>query len=122
MISADTIAVLEKLGMEYILGARERSSSVIHDVVLKDAAPMVPIVIERQRGETHLWVKGVKVGKTATSSAAMTPRPRRTRPTGRSSPASRHSSRRATRHRSATRPTGVISRPAARTSRSMSAS
>ncbi|MER9307155.1 IS1634 family transposase [Mesorhizobium sp. M0496] len=123
MISADTIAALEKLGMEYILGARERSSGVIHNVVLNDTAPMVPLVLERQRGETHLWVKEVRSVKTATSSAAMTPRPRRTRPTARrSSPASRHSSRRATRHWSATRPTGVTSRPAARTSRSMSAS
>lgn len=34
MISADAIAALEKLGMKYILGARERSSSVIHNVVL----------------------------------------------------------------------------------------
>lgn len=63
MISADTIAALEKLGMEYILGARERSSSVIHTVVLNDTAPMVPLVLERQRGETQLWVKEVKVGK-----------------------------------------------------------
>ncbi len=52
MISADTIAALEKLGMEYILGARERSSSVIHNLVLYDTAPMVPLVLERQRGET----------------------------------------------------------------------
>ena len=63
MISADTIAALEKLGMEYILGARERSSSVIRDVVLNDTAPMVPLALERQRGETQLWVKEVKVGK-----------------------------------------------------------
>ncbi|MGY3333677.1 hypothetical protein ACVILI_006754 [Mesorhizobium sp. USDA 4775] len=63
MISADTIAALEKLGMEYILGARERSSSVIHNVVLNDTAPMVPLVLERQRGETQLWVKEVKFGK-----------------------------------------------------------
>jgi hypothetical protein len=62
MISTDTIAVLEELGMEYILGARERTSSVIRDIVLNDTAPMVPLVLDRQRGETQLWVKEVKVG------------------------------------------------------------
>ena len=63
MISADTIAALEKQGMEYILGARERTSSVIRDIVLGDTAPMVPLVLDRQRGETQLWAKEVKVGK-----------------------------------------------------------
>lgn len=65
MISADTIASLEELGMEYILGARERTSSVIRDVVLNDTAPMVPLVLERQVGDTQLWVKEVRVGKGA---------------------------------------------------------
>jgi hypothetical protein len=65
MISADTIAALEELGMEYILGARERTSSIIRDVVLNDTAPMVPLVLERQAGETQLWVKEVRVGKGA---------------------------------------------------------
>jgi hypothetical protein len=63
MISTDTIAVLEELGMEYILGARERTSSVIRDIVLNDTAPMVPLALDRQRGETQLWAKEVKVGK-----------------------------------------------------------
>ena len=63
MISADTIAALEELGMEYILGARERTSSVIRNVVLTDDAPMVPLALERQAGETQLWVKEVRVGK-----------------------------------------------------------
>jgi len=63
MISAATIAALEDRGMEYILGARERSSAVVRDIVLNDDAPMVPLALERQRGETQLWVKEVKVGK-----------------------------------------------------------
>ena len=62
MISADTIAALEELGMEYILGARERTSSVIRNIVLEDTAPMVPLALDRQRGETQLWAKEVKVG------------------------------------------------------------
>ncbi|ABQ28785.1 IS1634 family transposase [Acidiphilium cryptum] len=63
MISADTIAALEALGVEYILGARERTSRVIRDVVLKDKAAMVPLVLDRQHGETQLWVKEVRIGK-----------------------------------------------------------
>lgn len=63
MISANTIAALDRQGIEYILGARERTSSVIRDVVLDDTAPMMPLVLDRQRGETQLWVKEVKVGK-----------------------------------------------------------
>ena len=63
MISADTIAALETQGMEYILGARERSTIAIRDIVLNDTAPMVPLVLDRQRGETQLWAKEVRVGK-----------------------------------------------------------
>ena len=63
MISAGTIAALEELGMEYILGARERTSGVIREVVLNDTAPMVPLLLERQAGDTQLWVKEVRVGK-----------------------------------------------------------
>lgn len=62
MISAATITALEDRGMEYILGARERSSAVVRDIVLNDTAPMVPLALERQKGETQLWVKEVKVG------------------------------------------------------------
>jgi hypothetical protein len=63
MISAETIAALEELGMEYILGARERSSKVVRDIVLNDTSPMVPLALERQAGETQLWVKQVQVGR-----------------------------------------------------------
>lgn len=62
MISAETIAMLEELGMEYILGARERSSKVVRDIVLNDTAPMIPLTLERQAGETQLGVKEVRVG------------------------------------------------------------
>ena len=62
MISAETIAALEERGMEYILGARERSSSVVRNLVLEDEAPMTPLLIGRQNGETPLWVKEVRVG------------------------------------------------------------
>jgi transposase len=61
MISAATIADLEKRGIDYILGARERSSTEIRDVVLEDDGVTVPLTIPRQRGETDLAIKEVKV-------------------------------------------------------------
>jgi hypothetical protein len=62
MISAATIAALEERRLEYILGARERSSAVIRRLVLEDTAPLTPLLVERARGETQLFVKEVKVG------------------------------------------------------------
>lgn len=61
MISTATIRVLEDRRLEYILGARERSSAVIRETLLNDAAPFTPLLIERARGETQLFVKEVKV-------------------------------------------------------------
>jgi transposase len=61
MISTATIRALEDRRLEYILGARERSSAVIRETVLNDAAPFTPLLIERVRGETQLFVKEVKV-------------------------------------------------------------
>src|SRR5271170_3222374 len=63
MISAETMTELEALGLEYILGARERSNSEVREVVLADDRPMVPLVVRRARGgETALEVKEVVVG------------------------------------------------------------
>ena len=61
MISKATISALEDRGLEYILGARERSSAVIRGAVLDDAAPFTPLLIERARGETQLFVKEVRI-------------------------------------------------------------
>ncbi len=62
MISAATIAELEARKLEYILGARERTSTVIKTAVLEDPHPFTPLLIERRTGETQLFVKEVKVG------------------------------------------------------------
>jgi hypothetical protein len=63
MISAATMAELEVHGIEYILGARERSDSEVRDIVLADDKPLVAMVIPRARGrETTLEVKEVVVG------------------------------------------------------------
>ena len=61
MISAATIEALEARRLEYILGARERGTAVIRDVVLADETPFVPLLIGRHRGETQLFAKQVEV-------------------------------------------------------------
>lgn len=61
MISAATIEALEERGLEYILGVRERSSALVREVVLADAHPFTPLLVERARGETQLFVKEVAV-------------------------------------------------------------
>ena len=61
LISAETIAGLEAAGIEYILGVRERSSREVRDMVLDDDGVPVPLVIPRQKGQTQLAVKDVKV-------------------------------------------------------------
>jgi transposase len=61
MISAATIEGLEERGLEYILGARERTDRVVRDVVLADDGPFTPVLIERANGaETQLFAKEVR--------------------------------------------------------------
>jgi hypothetical protein len=63
MISAETMAELEAHGIEYILGARERSDREVRDIVLADDQPLVAMVIPRARAkQTTLKVKEVVVG------------------------------------------------------------
>ena len=57
MISAETIAGLEQRKLDYILGARERSDALVRKIVLANEGPFVPLLIERQRGETQLLPK-----------------------------------------------------------------
>jgi transposase len=62
MISAATMGALEERKLEYILGARERSSATVRRLVLEHEAPLTPLLVERVRGETQLFVKEVKLG------------------------------------------------------------
>ena len=62
MISVATIAALEERGLEYILGARERGDRRVRAIVLENEKPFTPLLIERARGETQLFVKEVTVG------------------------------------------------------------
>ena len=59
MISAATITALEERSLDYILGARERGTAVIREVELKSEKPFTPLLIERGRGDTQLFVKQV---------------------------------------------------------------
>lgn len=60
MISQATIEGLEQRGLDYILGARERSDRLVRDVVLADDKPFTPLLVERANGaETQLFAKEV---------------------------------------------------------------
>jgi hypothetical protein len=62
MISAATIAALEQRGLEYILGVRERTDSLVRGVVLESTRPFIPLCVTRaDGGETQLFVKEVTV-------------------------------------------------------------
>jgi hypothetical protein len=63
MISAATIAALEKQGIGYILGVRERSTSEVRGTVLDDDGVAVPLTIPHQKGETDLAIKDVKIAE-----------------------------------------------------------
>jgi hypothetical protein len=61
MISAATIAGLEERGLEYILGARERTDRVVREVVLADDRAFTPLLVKRKNGaETQLFAKEVR--------------------------------------------------------------
>jgi hypothetical protein len=60
MVSAETIAELEAQGIEYILGARERSTAEVREIVLAERTAMVPLTIPRAGGrEVDLKVEEV---------------------------------------------------------------
>jgi hypothetical protein len=61
MISAATLEGLEQRGLEYILGARERTDRLVREVVLADERPFTPLLVERANGaETQLFAKEVR--------------------------------------------------------------
>ena len=61
MISQPTIAALEERGLEYVLGARERTDRLVRQVVLADQGSFTPLCVPRAAGETQLWVKELVV-------------------------------------------------------------
>ena len=108
MISAATIAALEQQNIDYILGARERSTTEIRKTVLEDDGVAVPLLIPRQKGALSSPSRTLPSVVGAMCSAATRRKPRRTlRPASQSSPVSSASSCKATRRWSATRATGA---------------
>ena len=62
MISGPTIAALEERGLEYVLGARERTDTLVRTVVLADKKPFTPLCVERAGGaQTQLFAKEVTI-------------------------------------------------------------
>lgn len=61
MISAATIADLEAIGIDYILGVRERAVREVREDVIDDDGVAVPLVIPRQKGQTQLAIKDVTI-------------------------------------------------------------
>jgi transposase len=61
MISAASIAAVEARKLKYILAARERSSAIVRDLVMNDEQPFTPLLVERVKGETQVFVKQLKL-------------------------------------------------------------
>jgi transposase len=51
MISAETIAELEARDLLYVLGVRERTDTLVRDLVVGDPAPFVPFVLTKRKKE-----------------------------------------------------------------------
>ena len=109
MISGATIEGLEARGLDYILGARERSDATVKKIVLENDAPFTPLFIERRAARRSSSSRRSRSTASATSSAATKPKPRRIGRTGRrSSPRSTRNCKRATRRSSAIPPIAAI--------------
>jgi hypothetical protein len=62
MLSAATLAALEERGLDYLLGARERTDSLVRRVVLADDRPFTPLCVQRASGkQTQLFAKEVSI-------------------------------------------------------------
>ena len=48
LISAETLAELEARRLLYILGVRERTDKLVHELVLDDPAPCVPVAMSKR--------------------------------------------------------------------------
>ena len=67
MISEATLKGLEERGLEYVLGARERTDRLVRDTVLADERVFTPLLVERANGDgrrhasNQLFAKEVRV-------------------------------------------------------------
>ena len=65
MISAETVAELEARRLLYILGVRERSDKLVHELVLEHPAPFVPLMMKKRGKQTDYEAKTVIAGGSA---------------------------------------------------------
>ena len=79
MISAQTIAALEQRQLEYVLGVRERSSAEVRRTIIDDQTPFVPTgrAAGFGRASPNSRPSRSRSAIDATSSVAISPRPRR---------------------------------------------
>ena len=61
MISAETVAELEARRLLYILGVRERSDKLVHELVLDHPTPFVPLMMKKRGKEIDYEAKTVMV-------------------------------------------------------------
>src|SRR6202162_2650949 len=61
MISAETVTELEAWRLLYILGVRERSDKLVHELVLDHSAPFVPLMMKKRGKEIDYEAKTVMV-------------------------------------------------------------
>ena len=59
LISADTLAELEARRLLYILGVRERSDKLVHELVLNDAGPLLPLMMSKRAKQVDYEAKAV---------------------------------------------------------------
>ena len=59
LISADTLAELEARRLLYILGVRERSDKLVRELVLKDAGPLLPLMMSKRAKQVDYEAKAV---------------------------------------------------------------
>src|SRR6266496_1243801 len=63
LISAETLAALETRRLLYILGVRERSDRLVHELVLDHPAPFVPLMMKKRGKEIDYEAKTVMVAE-----------------------------------------------------------
>jgi hypothetical protein len=80
MISTETITALEARGLRYILGVRERTDKPVRDVVLNDAAPFVPLFVDKRGRDIEYAPRRLRWAGRAILSASTTSRRRKTPP------------------------------------------
>ena len=59
LISAETLAELEARRLLYILGVRERTDKLVHELVLNDPAPFVPLLVSKRGKQIDYEAKAV---------------------------------------------------------------